>query len=200
MKIIIVGATGTLGSYAAKALEADHELIQVGYSDGDYRVDISDVSSIRALYANIGQFDALIATTGKTPFKPIADLNGDDLLVGINNKLMGQMNLVLEGLPYIREQGSFTLTSGILNGEPIKGAAPAAMVNGAIEGFVRSAAVDMPKGVRINVVSPTLVHQSVANYAPLFRGYEPIDATIVAKAFVRSVEGLQTGQIMKVGW
>ena len=111
---------------------------------------------------------------------------------------MGQINVVLAGLHRINDGGSFTLTSGILNRDPIQYGSSAAMVNGAIDGFVKSAALEMPRGIRINCVSPTVISEAMEGYAPYFRGYQPVTAARAALAYSKSVEGLQTGQIFTV--
>ncbi|MDF2690948.1 MAG: hypothetical protein K0S29_803, partial [Gammaproteobacteria bacterium] len=96
--------------------------------------------------------------------------------------------------------GSFTLTSGLLNQDPIKFGSSAGMVNGALEGFVTAAAIEMPRGIRINIVSPTMIKESADSYASYFLGYVPVPASIAAQAYVKSVEGLQTGKTYRVGW
>lgn len=200
MKIVIVGANGTIGKAVTKALSTGHEIITVGRNSGNYQVNMTDIASIKAFYGNVGEFDALVVTAGSGPFKPVAELTGDDFNTGFADKLMGQVNLVLEGLKSINEQGSFTLTSGLLSHDPIKGAAVVSTINSALEGFVRGAAIDMPKQARINIVSPPLVTESVSAYGDFFKGYVPTPAAEVAQAYVKSVEGLQTGQVYKVGW
>lgn len=118
--------------------------------------------------------------------------------IGLNNKLMGQVNLVLVGLKHINEGGSFTLTSGILSHDPIKFGSSASMVNGAIDSFVKSAAIEMPKSIRINAVSPTVLTESLESYGPYFRGFESVSASRVALAYSKSVEGAQNGVIYQV--
>jgi NAD(P)-dependent dehydrogenase (short-subunit alcohol dehydrogenase family) len=199
MKIIIVGGTGTLGKAVAQELKKRHEIIVAGYRHGDVNVDIKDLNSIKHMYQSVGQFDALISTTGKVHFGGLVDMTSDDYLIGIHDKLMGQVNLVLTGLHYINANGSFTLTSGILSDNPIRSGSSASMINGAIESFVISAAIEMPQGIRINVVSPTILTESVQEYGNYFLGFEPIPAARAALAFSRSVEGAQTGQIYTVG-
>jgi NAD(P)-dependent dehydrogenase (short-subunit alcohol dehydrogenase family) len=113
---------------------------------------------------------------------------------------MGQVNLVMLGLKHIRDGGSFTLTSGLVNDDPIREGVSAAMVNGGIEGFVHGAAIGLPRGVRINVVSPTLVEESVPAYGPYFRGTKPVPASDVALGYAKSVEGAQTGRVYRIGW
>jgi len=118
--------------------------------------------------------------------------------VGLQSKLMGQVNLVLLGLKYVNDNSSFTLTSGILNRDPILYGSSAAMVNGALDGFVKGAALEMPRNIRINVVSPTVLTESMDQYGAYFRGFNPVQASKVALAYSKSVEGRQTGQVYNV--
>jgi len=200
MKIILIGASGTIGKAVVAELRQRHEVMQVGRYHGDYQVDIADCASIKALFAAIGPFDALVSTTGKVHFAPLENLSTEHFALGLNNKLMGQVNLVRHGLAYIRDGGSFTLTSGLLNDEPIRQGASAALVNGALEGFVRAAAIELPRALRINLVSPTVIEESLPLYAPFFRGIKAIPATQAALGYVRSVEGAHTGRVYRMGW
>jgi hypothetical protein len=113
---------------------------------------------------------------------------------------MGQVNLVLEGTKYLNDGGSFTLVSGILGDEPIKAGANASMVNGAIDSFVRAAAIELPRGIRINSVSATMFAEALEHYGPYFRGFKPVPVADVALAFSRSVEGASTGQVFRIGY
>jgi NAD(P)-dependent dehydrogenase (short-subunit alcohol dehydrogenase family) len=198
MKIIIVGGTGTIGKAIAQELAPRHTLIAVGNTNGDFRVDITNQDSIETLYREIGSFDALVSATGTVHFGALNEFTPEQYQIGLNSKLMGQVNLVLHGLKYINKGGSFTLTSGILNRDPIRFGSSAAMVNGAIDSFVKSAAIEMPEGVRINAVSPTVLLESLANYGPYFRGFEAVPASRVALAYSKSVEGAQNGVIYHV--
>jgi len=200
MKIILVGATGTIGQAVASALGQRHEVVQVGHHRGDYHVDIADLSSIKALFAAVGPFDALVSTTGKVHFAPLENLEAEHFALGLHNKLMGQVNLVQHGLAFIRDGGSFTLTSGLLNDEPIRQGVSAALVNGALEGFVRAAAIELPRALRINLVSPTVIEESLPVYAPFFRGIKAVPAAEAASGYVRSVEGAHTGRVYRIGW
>ncbi len=119
-------------------------------------------------------------------------------LEGLQDKLLGQVRLVEAGTPTLRDGGSFTLITGILAEQPIVAGACASMVNGAVEAFVRAAAIELPRGIRINVVSPNVLTEAMDSYAPFFRGFEPVSAARAALAFSRSVEGRQTGQVYKI--
>ena len=118
--------------------------------------------------------------------------------VGLRDKLMGQINVVLGAQRYVNDGGSFTLTSGIVGDEPIREGANATTVNLALEGFVRGAAIELPRGLRINAVSPTVFVESMEGYGPFFRGFEPVPVAKAALAFSRSVEGRDTGKVYKV--
>lgn len=197
MKIIIVGGTGTIGK-AVKEILSKHEIITVGFQKGDIKADITQLSSIEEMYQKIGKFDALVSATGKVHFDSLAKFTSENYLIGLQDKLMGQVNLVLAGLKYISEKGSFTLTSGILSDDPIPYGSSAAMVNGAINAFVKSAAIEMPSHIRINAISPNVLKESMDKYASYFPGFEPVSAVRVALAYQKSVEGAQTGQVYKV--
>ncbi|HXO99806.1 MAG TPA: short chain dehydrogenase [Luteibacter sp.] len=198
MKILIVGASGTLGQAVAAELGARHDIVRAGRSSGDVRVDMRDAASVAAMYRDVGELDAVVCTAGKVPFAPLADLSEAKYLEGLQDKLLGQVRLVEAGTPTLRDGGSFTLITGILAEQPIVAGACASMVNGAVEAFVRAAAIELPRGIRINVVSPNVLTEAMDSYAPFFRGFEPVSAARAALAFSRSVEGRQTGQVYKI--
>ncbi len=198
MKIVIVGATGTIGKFVVAALQERHDIVKVGNRGGDHQVDVTDSSSIRALFKKIGRFDALVSTTGKVHFGDLAAMTEKEMQIGLQNKLMGQVNLVLIGRDHINDNGSFTLTSGLLNHDPIRYGAAASLVNGALDGFVTGAAVEMPRGLRINVVSPGVLTESLPVFGDYFRGFESVAGKRVAQAYVKSVESLQTGKVYSV--
>lgn len=122
----------------------------------------------------------------------------DKFQVGLQDKLMGQVNLVLEGQAFLNDGGSFTLTSGSTSEIPIRDGTSESMVDGAVESFVRAAAIELPRGLRINAVSPTILQESMEAYGHYFCGYEPVPARRVALAYTRSIGGAQTGQVYKV--
>ena len=198
MKIVVVGATGTIGKAVVEALAGRHEVVKVGKRGGDRQVDITDSESIRRLFEQVGRFDALISTAGKVHFGELSAMTEKEMAVGLRDKLMGQVNLVLIGQDHVNDQGSFTLTSGLLSHDPIRYGASASLVNGAIDAFVRAAAIELPRGVRINAVSPALLTESLGAYGDYFRGHETVPASRVANAYVKSVEGRLTGRIIDV--
>ncbi|MCF6766496.1 short chain dehydrogenase [Thiotrichales bacterium 19S3-7] len=199
-KVIVVGGTGKIGQAVSNALKEEHEVITAGYSSGDVQVDIGSRASIEMMYKQVGDFDDVVATVGKVKFSALDKMTSEDYQVGLNHKLMGQVNLVLEGIKYINQGGSFTLTSGILNVEPIKGGTSAAMVNSALEGFVLSASYELPNKNRINIVSPTVITEALDTYGEFFKGYLPVAVNEAALAYVKSVDSHHTGRVYRVGF
>jgi NAD(P)-dependent dehydrogenase (short-subunit alcohol dehydrogenase family) len=198
MRVLVVGASGTVGRAAVLALAKKHEIIKAGRSSEDIKVDLTHPASIMEMYGKLGKLDAVIACAGHVHFGPLTKMTGEQFLSGLKDKLMGQVNVVLMGLEHVNDGGSFTLTSGVLDRDPIRMGANAAAVNAALGGFVKSAAIEMPRGIRINAVSPGLLQDSVEKYDGLFPGHEPVASARVGLAYVKSVEGGLTGQVIIV--
>jgi NAD(P)-dependent dehydrogenase (short-subunit alcohol dehydrogenase family) len=198
MRVVLVGASGTIGQAVARELGERHEIVRVGRSSGAVAMDITDAASIRKGFETIGRCDAVVCAAGKVQFGPLERMGEADYAVGLKDKLMGQVNLVLIGREFVADGGSFTLTSGVLSHDPIRAGSSASMVNGAIDAFVRAAAIELPRGLRVNAVSPGVLVESMDAYGPFFRGHEPVPAARVALAYAKSVEGARSGQVFEV--
>ncbi|RWX01378.1 short chain dehydrogenase [Flavobacterium cerinum] len=196
MKIILVGATGTMGTYLAGTLEKEHEIIRVASKGSDIDTDITSVASIEKMFLKAGHFDALISTAGPTFVGPWKKLNNETFRQGVEGKMMGQINLVLIGQKYINPQGSFTLITGALTHDPQINFANASAANGAVEGFVRGAAIELGNGIRINAVSPTVIENS-PQYFPYFPGEIPTTMKQLEYAFRKSLFGSVTGKVIR---
>lgn len=197
MRILIIGASGRLGTAALSALSERHEIIQASRS-GEVRVDLSDPASITTMFDRVGEVDAMIACTGVVPFKPLTDLVIEDFRSGLEDKVLGQVNLVQLGTPFLTDGGSFTLTTGVLAREPIRTGVVASLANGALESFVLAAAAELPRGIRINAVSPSVLEAAVS-YHSFFPGFTRVSTADVGQAYAKSVEGIQTGQVYALG-
>jgi len=199
MKVLVVGATGAVGSAVAQALaERGHEVVRAGRTRGDLQVDITSDASVEALYAAVGRVDAIVSAAGGLFFGPLAEMRPADFNIGLQDKLLGQVRLALLGQHVLADGGSITLTTGIVADEPIRQGANATAVNSGVEGFVRAAAIELPRGLRINAVSPTVLTESLPDYGSFFPGFESVSAARSAQAYVRSVEGPQTGRVYRV--
>lgn len=199
MKILLVGASGTLGQAVARHLGQQHEILAAGRRSGSLRVDLTDDASVRELFAQTGPVDAVISTTGKLHFGPLQQMTPEQFNIGLQDKLLSQVRLALAAQHHLNAGGSITLTSGIVSAQPIRDGANATAVNHALEGFVRAAALELlPRGLRINVVSPNVLVESMDAYGPYFPGFEAVTAQRAALAFQRAVEGIQSGETITV--
>jgi NAD(P)-dependent dehydrogenase (short-subunit alcohol dehydrogenase family) len=196
MKIIIIGATGTIGRAVVDLLAPDHDIVKVGFRGGDLQVDIASKDSIRKLFEDVGDFDSVVSAAGLAKFGSLDSLGDEDYLLGLANKLMGQVNLVRIGRKYINDNGSFTLTSGVLSQNPMPGSSSISMVNAGIEGFVRAAALETQRGIRVNAVSPIWVKETLEVLG--MGSSEGMPAELVALAYKESVEGQRSGEVLDV--
>jgi NAD(P)-dependent dehydrogenase (short-subunit alcohol dehydrogenase family) len=197
MKIIIIGANGTVGRKIVEALGTEHEIVKVGRNSGDIHADITDPKSLKAMYQKVGKFDAVVNASGDIAFAPLKELNTDHWEKGFNSKLMGQVNVVTIGKDFINEGGSFTLTSGVLTDAFIAYGVSGSAINSAIDGFARAAACEIGRGIRINVVSPGILEESMKAFGNFFPGHLPVPGAKVAQYYKRSVLGIETGQVFK---
>jgi NAD(P)-dependent dehydrogenase (short-subunit alcohol dehydrogenase family) len=194
MKVIVIGATGTIGRAIVHAIGNRHEVIPVSHSKSAIKVDIADRPSITKMFGTTGRVDAVICAAGLAKFGPMTSLSDEDFALGLNSKLMGQVNLVRSGTEYINDNGSITLTSGILSRRPMKGSSAISLVNSALEGFGRAAALEMPRGVRINIVSPNWVVDTLKAFNMDPSIGTPVE--VVAQAYVRALEGNMNGEVL----
>lgn len=200
MRILLVGANGLLGRAVHAAFVAGgHDVVAASRSTGEH-VDLTDHASISALYERVGTVDAVACAAGVTPFAPLTEISLDQYRAGFTDKLLGQIALVRLGLEHVADGGSFTLVSGILGEDVIATGSVAAAVNGALFSFVRAAAIELPRGQRINTVSPTVLTEAWPAYGPYFPGYAPVPVAEAGRAYVKSVAGRQTGQVYRVGY
>ena len=196
MKVLIIGASGTIGSAIVQELKHDTQVLLASINHGDYKVDLANVDSITHLFQQTGKLDAIVCAASRgVIFKPVVEMTVEHYLASMQQKLFGQLSLVLEGIKVINDGGSITLTTGIMNRDFVRHGSAASMVNSAVEGFVKAVALDLPRGIRINAVSPSLLEESVKVYGELCPGFEPVSAAKVARVYRRSIYGIQSGQV-----
>jgi NAD(P)-dependent dehydrogenase (short-subunit alcohol dehydrogenase family) len=194
MKVIVIGATGTIGSAVVRAIRDNHEVIPASFSKTAVKVDISDKTSLTKMFETTGRVDGVICAAGLAKFGPMNSLTDEDFVFCLDNKLMGQVNLVRVGAEHVSDNGSITLTSGILSRQPMNGSTAISLVNAALEGFGRAAALEMERGIRINVVSPNWVVDTLKAYNMDPSIGTPVE--VVAQAYVKALEGSMTGEVI----
>lgn len=194
MRVLLIGATGTIGKAITAALWGRHEVIQASRQKAQQQVDIADPASLRSLFERVGRVDAIVSAAGNAAWKPLADLTDEDFAFSFANKLMGQVNVARYGFAHVNDGGSITLTSGVLSQDPMPGSGAVSLVNSGLEGFGRAAALEAPRGIRVNIVSPGWVAETLKAM-----GQDPsngVPAADVAQAYVRSVEGKESGRVL----
>lgn len=192
MNILVIGATGTIGRAIVQALAGSHDVVRVSRTGGDRQADIADPASLRTLFESTAPFDAVVCAAAQAVFGSLTDLSDEDFDRSLSGKLMGQVNVVRQGLAYIADGGSFTLTSGMFSRYPIPGSAPISLVNAGVEAFARAAALELPRDVRVNAVSPPRVLETLESRDPS----PGLRASTVARAYVASVEGDMSGEVL----
>ncbi|MRT92991.1 short chain dehydrogenase [Ancylomarina sp. 16SWW S1-10-2] len=197
--IILIGANGKMGQAALTGL-GKHKIITAGRSadNYDFQVDITSEASLRKLYEDVGHFDAVVNTVGVCEYANFTEMTEEQWMSTILSKMMGQINIVRIGQEYIADKGSFTLITGILNTKPIPLAIADATTSGAIDTFVKCVAFEMPRGIRVNSINPTVLEEAWDVYGEMMPGFEPVPGRLVGKAFERSVDGFITGQVLFV--
>ena len=193
MKVVVIGATGTIGKAVADALAGRHEVVRASRG-GSVKADLEDRASLERLFETVKDVDAVVCCAGSAAFKPLAQLTDADIQLGLRSKLMGQVDLTRIALGKLRDGGSITLTSGTLAHEPMPGGAAISLVNAALEGWVTGAAIELPRRLRINVVSPPWMSETLAALKMDPKGGIP--AATAAKAYVASVEGKDNGKTL----
>ncbi len=198
MKILIVGGNGTIGSKVSRHFAKNHQVIIGGRQSGDVTVDMADSKSIVSMFESIGKVDSILCTAGEAKWAEFNSLTEEDFYIGLKSKLMGQVNLVRIGRDYLNPGGSFTLSSGILADHPVALTTSAAMVNGAINSFVKAVSLELENNTRINAVSSGLVEDAVDIYEDYFPGHNPIPMEKVINGFIKSVQGRGNGEIIRM--
>ncbi|WP_259782353.1 short chain dehydrogenase [Aestuariispira ectoiniformans] len=194
MKVVVIGAGGDVGRTVCAELSKRHDVIKVGRNSGDYHADMTDMASLQRLFQAVGEIDAVVVTAGSVVFSDLQDISQEDFMYALSNKVMGQVNVVLAGMQHVRDGGSFTLTNGLLDQHPVPKGVGAATANAALAGFAAAAAIEMPRNIRLNVVSPGLLDISFERYGPTLKGHDYVPSEVVAAAYAESVEGSASGQ------
>jgi NAD(P)-dependent dehydrogenase (short-subunit alcohol dehydrogenase family) len=197
MRLVLVGGSGTIGRRLASELAPRHEVVVAGRNSGDVGVDVTSAASIEAMYRQVAAVDAVVCVAASGALDEFATLTEEKLLDNMRGKFFGQANLVLIGQRYVRDGGSFTLTSGVFADQPAKGVTGGGVVSGALHSFVLSAALELKGRQRVNVISPTIVGDSVDEYADMFPALSSVPMDTLIGHYVDCIEGDATGQIIR---
>lgn len=193
-RIVVVGGTGLIGTAVCSALRArGHEVLAVSRSTTP-AIDVETDEGVVGYFAELGRVDAVITAFGSAPFRPLSQLGSEGIASALAGKAMEQIRVILGAIPFVSDGGSLTVTSGVLAREPVRAGTASAAANGALEAFVRGAAAELPRGLRLNAVSPTVLAEGSA--LDLFPGFAPVSAVAVAHSYVRAVENIDNGSVL----
>ncbi len=193
-RVLVIGASGLLGSHVVKALEGKVEVLEASFGRAQLKVDITDPASLKSLFAKVGTVDAIVCAAGMARFVPWSQASDDDWAHGLANKLMGQVNVVRLGALSVRDGGAITLTTGVLAQHPMSGGSIVTTVNAAIEGFVRATGVELGSRPRVNAVSPGWITETLQSM-----GMDPsqgLSAALAAASYVQQIESGAAGSVL----
>ncbi|MER0485035.1 short chain dehydrogenase [Streptomyces sp. Edi2] len=194
MKVLVVGATGTIGSAVVSALEASHQVVKASRS-GPVKADLADPSSLDALFAGVSDLDAVVCCAAGGPLVDLESVSDEEIAAGVRGKLLGQVALARRAVRHLPEGGSITLTGGTFSA-PLEGGSLGALINAGLEGFVRNAADELPRRLRINLVSPGWIKETLESMG--MDGDDGTPVREVARAYVAAVEGAAQGQTIRL--
>jgi NAD(P)-dependent dehydrogenase (short-subunit alcohol dehydrogenase family) len=198
MRILVIGATGTIGrAVSAELTTAGHEVIRASRSgSAGPRVDVADPGSVAALLDGTGDLNAVVCCAASGALVRLDEGTDAEFTTGLDGKLLGQVLLARQAVSRLRDGGSITLTSGFID-RPAPGFAFSALVNAGLEAFVACAAVELPRGLRINSVSPGWVAETLEAL-----GMDPAPGTPaaeVARTYAAAVTGRDQGRTLRPG-
>lgn len=197
MTILIIGATGTIGTAIYNKLKNKHTLYGAHRNSNSYPIDITNKNSIKELFEKLPKLDAVINAAGTAVWKPLSNLTEEDYYIGIDSKLMGQVHLVHIAKDYLKKNGSIILTTGILAEHYEPNAVALSLINGALHSFVNAASRELDRGIRLNVVAPGAIAGDFPEDKK-FAGFLPIQINEVVKTYEQVLTNKQTGQILKI--
>ena len=187
--ILVIGATGLIGSAIVKNLSKDYHIMSASYNSDTFPVDITSVDSIEALFTKTGKVDGIVCTAGLARFAEWSEASDDDWQHGLQNKLMGQINLIRYGVKHLNKDGCIVLTTGVLAQYPIAGSSIVSAVNAGVESAIRSATLELKdKHVRILGVSPGWVKDTMT-----LMGMDPSSGTSVSDIALKYREQIVSG-------
>jgi NAD(P)-dependent dehydrogenase (short-subunit alcohol dehydrogenase family) len=225
-RVVVLGGTSGIGLATAKAfLDESAQVIiasrsssklsdakvKLGGNVEGYEIDFRSEEKVADFFERVGKFDHLVVTAGEGAMGHFSELPVATVREAFDSKFWGQYITVRAALPYLNNESSITLTSGVYGVRPPQGATTLASINSAIDGLARGLSVDLSP-IRVNVVSPGIVdtplyagmsaeqrqelYNSIAQQLPVGRVAQPED---IAETYVYLAKnGFTTGTTVLV--
>jgi len=194
MKVVVIGATGTIGKAVTTLLtDKGHEIVQASRNTKP-SLNLDDPASIEAFYKTLGEVDAVIcaAPQGGGGMGPLTGFSDEIVDLYTKSKLLGQVNLVRKGLSNIRPGGVFILTGGMSGFIALPKSSISGMLNIALDKFVSRVASELQDGRRIVIVHPAAVREWAIKLG--MDGSRFPNAATVAETYLKALEGTNTGE------
>lgn len=198
MKVLVIGASGTIGTAVYEDLRNDFDVFGASRNHPTHALDINNRNQVATMLKTLVPLDGIVVCAGTTPFGPFESLDQATFEKGFQSKFIGQVNVVWEALNYLSPNGAVVLSSGILAREPILGSSCAAAVNGALEAFVMATAAEYLGRMRLNIVSASVVEDAMAYYGKTFQGFKPTSMSDLVVAYRRALTGPISGKTLVV--
>ena len=192
MKILIIGATGTLGKEIYRKCQDKGHTITVASRKQQPPIDIDDSKSITNYFNQSQLFDVIICVAGHASWGKLEKLSDEQISLGINSKLIGQVNIVRNGLKKLNPNGIIILTGGLLGYSPWPGTSNLAMANAGLTGFVKAIALELNEGKKVVVIHPPLIQETAIKLGIDSRPWP--SASKVAETYLKAINNQSSGQ------
>jgi len=170
-RVLVIGGTSGIGFGVASAVadrgatpivvsrrqsSVDRALAQLPDHACGATVDLTDLSGVQRLAAEIGDIEHLVFTAGESlQLAPLADLTPEIISAFFQTRFVGALSAVRVFAPRLTPGGSITLTSGTAAEQPGFGALPVSIC-GAMNALTKALAVELAP-IRVNAVAPGVV-------------------------------------------
>lgn len=188
-RVVVIGGSSGMGFATANAAAQENAeviiasrsseklskaLAAIGNNATSHVLDFTDEEALKNFFTDVGALDHLVITAADVAFGPFVELDTHIARHFFDSKFWGQYNTAKYAAPYIKKGGSITLFAGKASQLPRAGFACGAAINGAIEALGRALALELAP-VRVNTVSPGVVHTEVWNIFPKAAQQEKFD-------------------------
>jgi len=170
-RVLVIGGTSGIGLGVASAAadrgaipivvsrrqsSVDRALAQLPEHARGAVVDLTDLSAVQRLAADVGDIEHFVFTAGESlALAPLSDLTPDVITGFFQTRFVGALTAVRVFAPRITAAGSITLTSGTAAEQPGFGALPVSIC-GAMNALTKALAVELAP-IRVNAVAPGVV-------------------------------------------
>lgn len=153
VSVVIGGHSGIGQAVATELSRRPGRVIAASRRNG---LDVTDPASLERFFTQLGTFNHLVITAGsQAPGGPFLSLDPLAAKTAFDTKFWGTLAIIRAAAPFLRSDGSITLTSGFLARRTVPGTLVKTTMNAALEAAAKILARELAP-IRVNVVSPGL--------------------------------------------